>query len=283
MNREPATSAFVLPACHGPMALVLRRGPSKWWHFLLWNRDSGEVVHGSWFFGIIYPHFCDLSPKGDWMVILAYRGSKKPHAWTALCRAPNVHAHAFWPQETAKSGGGYFDERLPIVWINLPDQTVEVERHESHPFDFGFQDADTPFYGVPTERLQRDGWKFVKPRKKGENPTWRMAGPDGKRWLWREFAGSLEDLQADSQLLFSDKWAFSVSAKKEGEDRRPLAEASWAGWNRAGEICVAESGVLKTRDFLDLVERRVVCDLRQLKPPEARSVRKDPPLEAANP
>jgi len=39
---------FVLLARKAPMGLVIRRGPSKWWHLTLWDTRQDRFTSGQW-------------------------------------------------------------------------------------------------------------------------------------------------------------------------------------------------------------------------------------------
>jgi hypothetical protein len=88
---------FVIPARDKPGAIIIRRGPSAWYHLILWetrrkNRDL--FTNGAWFRGRIYPEKCDLSPDGNLFVYFAFQGSRGggrcgilPHRlWTWIAR-----------------------------------------------------------------------------------------------------------------------------------------------------------------------------------------------------
>jgi len=238
--RLPQLTTYVLPASASPLALVIRRGPSKWWHFLLWDRDSGVVTPGSWFHGLIYPWCCDLSPKGDWMLILAYRATNTPPAWTALCTPPSVSAQVFWPLEHPKVGGGFFDDRLQVAWLNLAMSDSEGEVRGRHPWEFGFQESDeTTFYGGADERMNRDGWKSIKPTPGESGVRWRKASPKRNGELIASFAGSAADLQSRPERFF-EPGALRYSYVPAGPENvpAPLEGVTWAGFNSRGDVCV---------------------------------------------
>ena len=103
---------FVIHARDVPKAIILRRGPSAWYHVILWNTESDELERGAWIKGRIYEENCDLSPDGELFVYFVHQGSRSDtdftHAWTALSRPPWLKALALWPQGTTYGGGGRF-------------------------------------------------------------------------------------------------------------------------------------------------------------------------------
>lgn len=117
---------FVIPARDEPVAVILRRGPSRWYHAILWDTRRDGFTHGAWFKGRIYEDKCDLSPDGRLFIYFAHQGSRGgtqfTHAWTAISRPPWLHALVLWPQGTTYGGGGRFTGPR-TVWGVSPDGT----------------------------------------------------------------------------------------------------------------------------------------------------------------
>jgi hypothetical protein len=129
---RPSCRLFVILGRDAPTALILRRGPSKWYHLVRWRMDSDTFERGAWFHGRIYEERCDLSPDGNLVVCFCHGGACRPgytDSWTAVSRAPWLHALALWPWGTTYGGGGRFvDNRRLILHVNMP-----VETHPDHP------------------------------------------------------------------------------------------------------------------------------------------------------
>ena len=94
--------------------------------------ESDTFESGAWFHGRIYEEKCDLSPDGNLAVCFCHGGAYRPSytdSWTAVSRAPWLHALALWPWGTTYGGGGRFVEnRKLILHSNMPEET-----HPSHP------------------------------------------------------------------------------------------------------------------------------------------------------
>ncbi len=288
MNRNASMSLHFLPASASPLVLVIRRGPSKSWHFLMWDRDTGIVTPGSWFNGLVFPHRCDLSPKGDWMLLLAYRGGKQPVAWTALCQPPSVKAIVFWPQENAKVGGGFFDDRAPVAWIQLPHHTPPPEVHGPHPYEFSLAEPEDEAYGSVPDRLERAGWRREKQRGKPKESAvsihWFKESPDRHKRLWVEFAGTDAELLADPTLFAGERLKWSHQFKARPEERAPLGGVTWADWNSRSHICFAEDGRLLRRDPDEpATEPFLVFDLNGMAPPRSLSPARPAALSGGTP
>jgi hypothetical protein len=128
---------FVIPSAKGlyskgSFAIILRRGPSDWYHLIRWQMQDDKFEEGAWFHGRIYEEKCDLSPDGQLFLYFCLGSSPHPgytHAWTAISRAPWLHALALWPWGTTYGGGGrFFDNRKIFLHVQMP-----VEIHPDHP------------------------------------------------------------------------------------------------------------------------------------------------------
>lgn len=270
VRRPSATTLFLYPASNSPLALVIRRGPSKCWHFLLWNRKDHSVTPGSWFNGMIYPNRCDLSPRGDLMIILAYRGGGDPVAWTALCRPPSVKAVAFWPQRSGRVGGGYFDGRLPVAWINMNAVGHEPpELREPLPVEFGYQEEEGTMFGRLGERLERDGWKPAPAPKAEATPTpvYHKRSPKRTYQLILEVSDGIDLEKNDLATLQSPSTRYSLRRGQEEPVPIGIPGLSWADWAPSGELCLASEGrLLKAQPSNPAETLEVVADLNGLEP-----------------
>ena len=94
---------FVLLARKAPVGVVMRRGPSKWWHLTLWDTLRDRFTNGQWFHGSVYPRKCDLAPDGKLFSYFAgkfrWRDQERGYdfMWIAVSRPPYFSALALWP------------------------------------------------------------------------------------------------------------------------------------------------------------------------------------------
>jgi hypothetical protein len=122
---------FVIPARDAPVAVILRRGPSRWYHVIRWDTQHDQFTHGAWIKGRIYEEKCDVSPDGSLLVYFVHQGSRVgtefSDSWTAVSRLPWLRALALWPQNTTYGGGGRFvgPRQLVLrpVWYDLHPRT----------------------------------------------------------------------------------------------------------------------------------------------------------------
>lgn len=127
---------FVISARDKPVAVIIRRGPSAWYHIIKWEtrRKTHDIfTHGAWFRGRIYPEKCDLSPDGNLFVYFAHQGSRSgteyTHAYTAVSRAPWLHAVALWPQGTTYGGGGRFLDNYTLTGPTGKQHSSHQSKH----------------------------------------------------------------------------------------------------------------------------------------------------------
>jgi hypothetical protein len=111
---------FVITASGAPKAVILRRGPSDWYHLICWDMEHDKFLDGAWLHGRIYEEKCDLSSDGNLFVYFAHKnviiGDQKTDSYTAVSRPPWLHALVIWPQGTTYGGGGRFrgDRQLSL-------------------------------------------------------------------------------------------------------------------------------------------------------------------------
>ena len=129
---RPPPRIFIISARDVDAAIIFRRGPSDWFHLLKWDMTRDTLEPGAWFKGSLYPEKCDLSPDGELLLYFVLQGSKLrtsySHAWTAVSRAPWMHALGLWPQGTTYGGGGRFLSNRQLVI-----RSGNVIPHDDHP------------------------------------------------------------------------------------------------------------------------------------------------------
>jgi len=154
---RPPPRIFVITARDVDAAIIFRRGPSDWFHLLKWDMASDTLQPGAWFKGSMYPEKCDLSPDGELLLYFVLQGSKLStsysHAWTAVSRAPWMHALGLWPQGTAYGGGGRFLSNRQLVI-----RSGNVVSHEDHPAKGLRVGAGNPALNTSTREVEGATW-----------------------------------------------------------------------------------------------------------------------------
>ncbi|MBC7822093.1 MAG: hypothetical protein IAG10_34850, partial [Planctomycetaceae bacterium] len=112
MSTKPSCKLYVYLANDAKKALILRRGPTRWFHLILWHMQTDKFEFGSWFHGRIYEDRCDLSPDGRYVVYFAANQTRHTweqlgsNAWTAICQPPWVKAITLDVSSCGTWGGG---------------------------------------------------------------------------------------------------------------------------------------------------------------------------------
>lgn len=148
---------FVIPARDEATAVILRRGPSRWYHVIQWDTRRDTFAHGAWFKGRMYEEKCDVSPDGRLLLYFVHQGSRGgtdfTDAWTAVSRTPWLRALALWPQGTTYGGGGRFIDNRTIALrgvLNPP--------HKDFPLHgLRIADADAPLRSK-TDEVSAADW-----------------------------------------------------------------------------------------------------------------------------
>jgi hypothetical protein len=223
------------------VALILRRGPTRWVELILWDTKKDKFQRGQWFHGRIYDERCDLSPDGTKFIYFASKYGRKrdadmPDTWTAISKPPYFTALALWPNGTTYGGGGLFLDNQ-CLWhaewgpihprfslkglVEVSDDVLCVSFHEK------FLDDREVLH------LRHAGWEVVEQAGR-RRLKWKKASPTGKAELLLDRCSS-----APSYFL--------VSANKHTEPQ-PF-EAEWADWDQRGRLIVALKGKLLTGKY----------------------------------
>ena len=148
---------FVITANSAPTAIILRRGPTDWFHLIQWQTRRDVFTHGAWFKGRIYGEKCDVSPDGKLFLGFVLKGSRGStdftHAWTAVSRTPWLHALTLWPQGTTYGGGGRFIDNRTVTLRGVLDPP-----HQEFPLrGLRVADAEAPVH-CKTDDVPEADW-----------------------------------------------------------------------------------------------------------------------------
>jgi hypothetical protein len=170
LQSVPAPRLHVPWARAAKVAVLLRRGPSKWVEVIRWDTAQDTLERGHWFHGRIYERRCDLSPDGDLFVYFASKitgrtiaDSAHTHAWTAVSRPPWLTALALWPRGDCWHGGGLFTGERRLRLNHRPQAAHPHPNHRPKGLtivpDPSASGEDDPLFG---RRLTRDGWTLLQ-------------------------------------------------------------------------------------------------------------------------
>lgn len=239
----------VLRARNAPVAVVLRRGPSKHTLVLRWDLTRHTFDEGHWFAGRLYPERCDLSPDGAWMVYFAAKFKGPIPTYTALSRPPWLTAHALWPELGTWSGGGVFVDPHTLA-LNRVGGSLDSALDHALPagLRLAYRDASGPGPTAPARGL---GWRVAaldprRPREAPVRPSYPAKPPqrlvrDNPRvpglLLEEIFWGCLHPgapfAIRSHHLVFADP---SLD--------RALGDVEWADWLDDGSLVFARRGAL---------------------------------------
>lgn len=178
-----------------PVAVVIRRGPSKKVCTVLWDRRKDQFEIGQWLNGRIYERRSDISPDGKYLIYFAMNGrweSETTGSWTAISRAPYLKAIALFPKGDCWNGGGLFLDKT-TYWLNhYCPQTELWNTHEVRQDvpEWHFADYGDECPGVYYPRLLRDGWKYIEKRGFRGQEVDVFEKPLREGWVLRKFAHS---------------------------------------------------------------------------------------------
>ena len=233
--------------------VILQRKRAKLFHVITVGTDNHEVNEGSWFRGVLYAMYSDVSFDGKFMVYLA-RGMTGD-TWSGVCRLPwlKTLVHV----ETPLTGGGYFSGPQDLRthgWdhsekiFSSDDIQFTIERDQKR--HFGSESA------VMLARFERDGYQRLGDNwgveQEFKTPRFHVVctGDDG--WGRRPASGYPE-LQVRYVGYFSGlRFAFTLD-----EYSHIVEGASWVTWDSWNNLWVARPGI---------VEQYTLDDLRSGKP-----------------
>jgi hypothetical protein len=194
---------FVIFARDANVAVILRRGPSAWFHVIRWDTDDDTFLHGAWFKGRIYPEKCDLAPDGGLLLCFMHQGSRLrtdyTDSWSAISRCPWLDALWLLPQGTIYGGGGRFTGNQSVMLRRFPG--FPTEPHPKHPGHNLTIDFETTLELVPehasNEEIEGADWS-------GRDQRDRLVYTTGGRLFLRDESASEDKCLADFSVCVPD-------------------------------------------------------------------------------
>ncbi len=243
MSRPFPARLHVLLAARARTAVVFRRGPAGAVCTVGWNRDTDEFQPGQWLRGRIYERRADLSPDGKHLIYFARGGRRHAEthgSWTAISRAPWLHAVTLFGKGDCWQGGGLFTANRTF-WLNgchfLVREDAKLEEDTKYRPQGGFG-AECP--GVYYPRLLRDGWTLaMNVGTGGVSPCTVFEKPLPHGWILRKFAF------ADARHPPGSGCYWDEHELEQPERKALLALPSWEWADRDRDDLVwAERGIL---------------------------------------
>ncbi|MCC6861422.1 MAG: hypothetical protein IT158_22835 [Bryobacterales bacterium] len=243
MARTFPARLHVLLASGAPVGVVFRRGPANAVCTVGWNRGTDEFQLGQWLRGRIYERRADLSPDGRHLIYFARGGRWRQEtqgSWTAISRAPWLHAVTLYGKGDCWQGGGLFTSNEKY-WLNGCHFAVRqgagpVEDREYRPEGSFGGECPSVYY----RRLLRDGWSMELEAGPGRvAPCTVFTKPLPHGWILRKFA------YADIRHPEGAGVYWDEHELEHAERRARLPVPSWEWAERDGAALIwAEKGVL---------------------------------------
>jgi hypothetical protein len=276
MPSPPPCRLYVLLATHAPVALVVRRGPTRWWHLLRWDLDRLTLEPGAWFAGTLYPRRCDISPDGRLFGYFARHGSPSPwDTYFAVSKAPWLTALAAWRTAGSWTFGCQFGRDGALSIAGCMD---------ARPFHGRYPKAlvggmSTDWVGRDLQNERKRGWQPLA-ADPGDPRRALLAAAAGSALLLRHprpghAGGALILAHAGVDFAHPGTEGVQVHYLLEGGDGRaaPLPEAAWADWDARGRLLLAtRDGALRVLEGNDGAWKETWShDLRGLMPAPAEA------------
>jgi hypothetical protein len=242
------------------VAVIFRRGPSKWTEVIRWDTSRDRFERGAWFHGRIYDEHSDLSPDGELLIYFASqftrRGTRQDgytDTWTAISRPPWLTALALWPKGDTYAGGGLFLGKRQVWLYHWPEEAKPHPRHQPKGLRITSPDARTKGESLYMKRLARDGWQ-IDMRQHEIRRRWR----DGALCaVARATVGSV---------------GFAVEGPS-GPVPLPPGRIDWLDWDANGRLFALVDGTIQIADVTEdrVGAWRMLLDTRDDKPETRRS------------
>lgn len=220
MMTHPAR-LYVILAREAPVAVILRRGPSRWVQMIKWHTDTDTFEQGQWIKTKVNGWNSDLSPKGELIIYLATSYSRHKDAefgdsWTAISKPPYFTALVSWPQW---GGGGYF----------IDDKSVYVGDDFIQP-----KEALQHIQIVPEPSPYRDLWV-----RKGWQHKWIV----GDKSVYKKQQNNIEIWISNHRLELDRSWTYDTNIDIDHKNH-DLTGLEWADFDQQGRLVLAKEGKL---------------------------------------
>lgn len=303
----PPPRIYGILARKAPVAVLIRRGPTRQFRLHRWNLETDEVEDGQWFKGRIYEKRGDLSPDGRLFVYYAakhkpVKGDWNKATWTAVSRPPYWTALAIWFKGDSWNGGGLFrtNEHLDLNGFGPRDGQGHSGKVPLLLSTLGLGGGeDNP---IEEARFARDGWRtlqemeVIRPGLRPSKAVDQALGaldvrslveawehPELKAWMAEIGQGFRtvrpwvrEKAVRGHTLVMEDRIHGYRSIRKYALRSRPgydMVDVEWADWDRRERLVFARKGIVYAWDMVEDPEPKAIVDLngqsfKEVPPPD---------------
>ncbi len=198
----------VLLAREAPVAVILRRGPTRWIQMIHWDTRRDVFTPGQWLKARVYEDKCDLSPDGKLLIYFVHKGNNwrlhpdYGYAWTAISKPPYFTTLALWKESGTWGGGGHFIDNKTV--------RIYVPKDSYHP--------DHPPRGLTVLDSDSRVTLNIERRDQVRQSRWQMVS-NGRdvRDDYKTLLASLNEGTKDNQLDVDGDWYQLLDAEMEGK------------------------------------------------------------------
>jgi hypothetical protein len=274
MNKTIPCRLSVIMARKAHKAVILRRGPSRWYRMSLWDTDTDKIEHGQWLRGRVYEERCDLSPDGSLFIYFAGQqhhwrrrneGSKSDSipTYTAISKPPYFTALALWEGLGTWFGGGIFltDKKVWLSHYCEPEPTLHPDFKLSKGLKVTPEWIEPSFergvgdYTVHIKRMKKDGWKLSEQQETAHLETLRLKNLS----MWEDVNRPLAWYKnsADAKFRLERTWyhdltdrgsLYGIEARATGIQTPLNGFATWADWDHNERLVCTRDGQLWALD-----------------------------------
>ena len=273
-----------------PIAVVFRRGPTRFVRMLKWDLRNDRIEPGQWIEARVHVERSDLSPDGELVACFVASYRRAPGTWTAISRPPWFTALAVWPKGDAWGGGGLFasddrfllehDKRIrhSLDQFKLMEGFALPKRFRVQSFE---RHAPVMKCDAEQARMLLSGWRFVQravPGRERDNPALSypyakpeimarpLDNPKKPRFELRRFVDGHGPRRRESPFRIMRAEVHDLEAAT----ARDLGRIDWADVDHKGDVLWSSSGKLfrlagPTRRTMKLdAEPKIVADLNDM-------------------
>lgn len=255
MTEKPPCRLSVILAREVPVAVIFRRGPSKWVRLIKWHTDTDELEFGHWFHGRIDEKQSDLSPDGSLLIYFASKYSTRTInddeytcTWTAISHPPWLTALALWPKGDCWGGGGLFSDNKTVRLGHSPDEAIAHKDHQPQGLVVipcrRVSGEDNPGYAF---RLMRDGWR-IHQQMQLHKISYGYVTDRPEIWSKGHQELKINLLMENSIRKFYGVSRYFLESQATGE-KQLIPGASWADWDHRGRLVFTGEGKLFAADI----------------------------------
>ena len=251
---------FFIVARQANVALILRRGPSKWVQLIKWNIDQDSFETGQWFHGRVYESKCDVSPDGKRFVYFARKERRNAQhtTWTAVSNIPYFTAVAFIPNGNHSYGGGGMFKSNSSVAVNINDLYPEVSG-----LSIKNLNLSVSYESILMERLKIYGWDPISYLSERGLTKGKINTVKFNKDLTRSDCQLELDLDPDD---FKNK-SFHIIKNGIAHDLR----CDWADVDHSGRLLLSRQGRLFWADIRDHIDFNLIADFTDNRPQEVKT------------